>query len=76
MLLLERDFQIPESPKKKAYLLDRKLSPEQVRGAVADAMKERASGTAVNVLVMKKNKKFQKQQLEEEGYTDIVEVFA
>ena len=39
-------------------------------------MKERESGIDVNVLVMKKNKKFQKQQLEEEGYMEIVEVFA
>ena len=76
MLLLERNFQVPESPRKKAYLLDKRLSPEQIREAVADAMKERESGIDVNVLVMKKNKKFQKQQLEEEGYMEIVEVFA
>jgi histidyl-tRNA synthetase len=76
MLLLERGFKAPGSARKKAYLLDRKLTPEQVRDAVAQAMKERSEGLAVNVLVMKKNKKFQKQQLEEEGYTDIVEIFA
>jgi histidyl-tRNA synthetase len=76
MLLLERNFQVPGSPEKKAYLLDKKLSPEQKRDAIADAMKERARGVTVNVLEMKKNKKFQKQQLQDEGYTDIREVFA
>jgi histidyl-tRNA synthetase len=35
MLLLERNFQVPGSREKKAYLLDKKLSPEQKRDAVA-----------------------------------------
>ncbi len=76
MLLLERDFQVPTRPQKKAYLLDKRLSPEQVKQATIRAMQEREEGKAVNVLVMKKNKKFQKQQLTDEGYTEIEEVFA
>ncbi|HAJ74587.1 MAG TPA: histidine--tRNA ligase, partial [Lachnospiraceae bacterium] len=55
MLLLERNYQVPEKPQKTAYLLDKKLSPEQIRDAVSSAMKERAEGKAVNLLVMKKN---------------------
>ena len=76
MLLLERDFQVPTRPQKKAYLLDKRLSPEQVKQATIRAMQERETGKAVNVLLMKKNKKFQKQQLTDEGYTEIEEVFA
>ena len=76
MLLLERDFQVPTRPQKKAYLLDKRLSPEQVKQATIRAMQEREEGKAVNVLLMKKNKKFQKQQLTDEGYTEIEEVFA
>ena len=76
MLLLERNFQVPTRPQKKAYLLDKRLSAEQVRQATIRAMQEREEGKAVNVLIMKKNKKFQKQQLNEEGYTEIEEVFA
>ncbi|MBR0397377.1 MAG: histidine--tRNA ligase [Eubacterium sp.] len=76
MLLLERDFQVPTRPQKKAYLLDKRLSPEQVKQATIRAMQEREAGKAVNVLLMKKNKKFQKQQLTDEGYTEIEEVFA
>lgn len=76
MLLLERGYVVPEKPAKKAYLLEKKLSRTQVQEAVAKAMKERAEGVSVNVLLMKKNKKFQKQQLEAEGYTEIVEIFA
>ncbi len=76
MLLLERNYQVPEKPQKTAYLLDKKLSPEQIRDAVSSAMKERAEGKAVNLLVMKKNKKFQKQQLEAEGYTEFKDIYA
>ena len=76
MLLLERNYQVPEKPQKKAYLLDKKLSPEQIQAAVESAMKERAEGKAVNLLVMKKNKKFQRQQLEAEGYTEFVDFYA
>ena len=34
-------------------------------------MKERARGTQVLVAQMNKNKKFQKEQLEKDGYTEI-----
>ena len=43
---------------------------------IAQAMEERQQGFEVNLSVMKKNKKFQKEQLEAEGYTEIVEIFA
>ena len=39
-------------------------------------MAERQEGKTVNLLVMKKNKKFQKEQLEAEGYSEIEEIFA
>ena len=35
------------------------------------AKKERAAGRQVMIMNMKKNKKFQKEQLAEQGYTDI-----
>ena len=76
MLLLERGFTVPGTAGKKAVLLDKKLPAEKVREALASAAAERAEGKTVNVLVMKKNKKFQKEQLEAEGYTEITEIFA
>ena len=39
------------------------------------AKEERNSGTIVNISIMKKNKKFQKDKLQEEGYTEITEFF-
>ena len=72
MLLLERDYQVPSVATKKAYLIDKKASKEVIEKAKA----EREQGVQVNISIMKKNKKFQKEQLNAEGYTDITEFFA
>ena len=40
------------------------------------AEEDRKNGSVVTIAVMKKNKKFQKEQLKEEGYEEIVEFFA
>ncbi len=76
MLLLENGYEVPNSPKKRAYLLDKKLSKERTREILKRAMEDRSDGLEVSLSIMKKNKKFQKDQLTAEGYTDIVEVFA
>ncbi len=39
------------------------------------AKEERAAGRQVMIVNMKKNKKFQKEQLAEQGYTEIVECY-
>lgn len=76
MLLLERNYQIPGGGKKKAYLLDKNLDEAARKAMISRAMEERMQGWTVNLSVMKKNKKFQKDQLEAEGYTEIEEIFA
>ena len=42
---------------------------------IRSATEERQNGTVVNISIMKKNKKFQKEQLAAEGYTEIVEYY-
>ena len=75
MLLLEKDWQVPGAAVKKAYLLDRKLSDEKMQEVIRSAMEERAAGKIADLEIMKKNKKFQKEQLTEQGYTEIVEIY-
>ena len=75
MLLLERDYQIPGAQKKKAYLIEKNMPAEGRQKIIQQATKERSEGTAINIAVMKKNKKFQKEQLASEGYTEIEEFF-
>ena len=76
MLLLERDYKVPNAGQKKAYLIDKKASPEVMQNVIEKAKAERENGVQVNINIMKKNKKFQKEQLMSEGYTDIEEIFA
>jgi histidyl-tRNA synthetase len=67
---------VPGTAAKKAYLIEKKCSGDKIREVVEKAMAERQEGKTVNLLVMKKNKKFQKEQLEAEGYSEIEEIFA
>ena len=75
MLLLERGYQVPTSRPKKAYLLEKKISREKLLEVLDQAKADRADGMQVMIMNMKKNKKFQKEQLAEQGYTDITEVY-
>ena len=75
MLLLERGYQVPTSKPKKAFLLEKKLTQDKLLEVFAQAREERAAGNQVMIMNMKKNKKFQKEQLAEQGYTEITEVY-
>ncbi len=75
MLLLERDYQIPGAQEKKAYLIEKNMSADKMQQILAKAMEERNNGVCVNLSIMKKNKKFQKEQLAQDGYTVIEEFF-
>ena len=75
MLLLERDYQIPGAQEKKAYLIEKNMPADKMQKILAKAMEERNNGVCVNLSIMKKNKKFQKEQLAQDGYTVIEEFF-
>lgn len=75
MLLLERDYQVPSGEGKKAYLIEKGMPAEGMVKILAQATKERQAGAQVSIAVMKKNKKFQKEQLMQEGYQEIEEFY-
>ena len=76
MLLMERGFQIPQIGTKKALLIEKNMPAEGMMKVLKQAEEDRKNGSVVTIAVMKKNKKFQKEQLKEEGYEEIVEFFA
>ncbi len=76
LLLTEQDFKIPESGKKVAYLVDKKLPFDKYTDVMKKASKAREEGLSVLVTKMNKNKKFQKEQLREAGYEEFEEFFA
>ncbi|MDO5423548.1 MAG: histidine--tRNA ligase [Eubacteriales bacterium] len=75
MLLLEKDYQVPKAGEKAAFLLEKGISREKMLDAFKEAEALRAKGCQVSMNMMKKNKKFQKDQLAAEGYTEIREFF-
>lgn len=75
LLLMESQFQIPNEEKKIAFLLDKNLSMDEIQGVMVEARALRNDGEQVLIVKMNKNKKFQKEQLEKEGYQDIREFF-
>lgn len=76
MLLLENGYRVPGGGEKKAYLLEKKLPKEGMLHILALAKADRDAGKKVLIVNMKKNKKFQKEQLEADGYTEIIDCYA
>ena len=75
LILMESGFKIPESPKRVAYLVEKKYPAEKLVDVMRQAAQARAKGQQVLVVRMNKNKKFQKEQLMNEGYEEFVEFF-
>lgn len=75
LLLMEQGFEIPQRPKRVAYLIEKKYPAGKLVNVMAQAKEARANGQQVLVVRMNKNKKFQKEQLAKEGYEEFVEFF-
>ena len=75
LLLLESGFEVPTKPKQVAYLVEKGIAGEELCKVIAQAQQERENGTQILVARMNNNKKFQKEQLTNEGYTEFVEFY-
>ena len=75
LLLMEQGFKIPEEYNKVAYLIEKGVKEDALCDVIAQAQKERKNGTQVLVTRMNKNKKFQKEQLKEQGYEEFKEFY-
>ncbi|MCR4945607.1 MAG: histidine--tRNA ligase [Lachnospiraceae bacterium] len=75
LLLMESGFKVPGSSDKKAYLIEKGVDSNKLYEILKKAAAERGEGKTVLVSRMNKNKKFQKDKLSAEGYTDIEEFF-
>lgn len=75
LLLMENGFQVPSQPEKVAYLLEKGLPGEELCRVIAKAQKARSEGKQVLVVRMNKNKKFQKEQLNKDGYMEFEEFY-
>lgn len=75
LLLMERGFKVPAQPEKTAYLIEKGVAGKELCDVIAQAQKERENGRQILVARMNKNKKFQKEQLTAEGYTEFKEFY-
>lgn len=74
-ILMEKGFEVPDKKERKAYLIEKGTDSQRLVEIMKKAKEERQSGKQILVANMKKNKKFQKEQLKKEGYEDIEEFF-
>ncbi|MDO4266924.1 MAG: histidine--tRNA ligase [Eubacteriales bacterium] len=74
-ILMEQGGQVEQGEQKKAYLIEKGMDSARMSGIMKQAMQERKAGVQVLVSQMNKNKKFQKEQLNREGYTEFVEFY-
>ncbi len=76
MLLLERDYKVPSEGLKTAYLIEKNMPADRLAEILEKAKAERGTGKQVNIAIMKKNKKFQKEQMMADGYEAFEEFYA
>ncbi len=74
-ILMDQNFQVPDQEEKIAYLFEKGLGSKRLGDVINEAMKARAEGIQVLVAQMNKNKKFQKEQLQKDGYTQFREFY-
>lgn len=75
LLLLEQGFQVPEQKRRLAFLIEKGIKGEALCKVMKEAQEARKDGSQVLVARMNKNKKFQKEQLMNEGYGEFKEFF-
>lgn len=74
-ILLDQGFVVPGSQKKIAYLVEKDMPSDRLCEVIKEAQQERAAGNQVLVVRMNKNKKFQKEQLEKDGYEEFKDFY-
>ena len=74
-ILMDQGGRVEKSREKKAYLVEKGMDAARLGEIMKQAMAERREGIQVLVSHMNKNKKFQKEQLGKEGYTQFVEFY-
>ena len=74
-ILLEKGFQVPGTGEKEAFLVEKGVDAKKMGEIIALAQEKRAQGNVVLIVRMNKNKKFQKEQLMKEGYTQFTDFY-
>jgi len=74
-ILLDAGFKIPDESRKIAFLYEKNIDGNVLKNILKEAASLREAGNIVLVSKMNKNKKFQKEGLEKQGYTEFKEFY-
>ena len=74
-ILMDAGFKIPDESKKIAFLYEKNIEAAVLTNILKEAAAFRELGNIVLVSKMNKNKKFQKEGLEKQGYTQFKEFY-
>ena len=74
-ILLDAGFKTPDESRKIAFLYEKNIDGNVLKNILKEASSLRESGNIVLVSKMNKNKKFQKEGLEKQGYTEFKEFY-
>lgn len=74
-ILLENNFKVPGQGNKTAFLIEKGMPSDRINEIFQKAEKLRREGGVVLIARMNKNKKFQKDQLAQQGYTEYEEFY-
>ncbi len=74
-ILMDAGFTVPSVNAKEAWLFEKGMDMEKLSSIMKEAMEARKSGKVILLAQMNKNKKFQKDQLTKEGYTEFKEFY-
>ena len=75
-IMLEKEFKIPGESEKTAFLVEKNISGERMGEIIKEANALRADGKIVLIAKMNKNKKFQRETLEKQGFTEFKSFYA
>lgn len=74
-ILMDNGFTVPNEKAKEAWLFEKGMDSARLAVVMKEAMQARKEGKEILVAQMNKNKKFQKEQLGKEGYTEFREFY-
>ena len=74
-ILMDAGFKVPAEHARTAFLYEKGMKAERLAEIIREAGEARDKGYTVLVARMNKNKKFQKEQLTAEGYTEFKEFY-
>ena len=75
-IMLDKGFKIPGESEKTAFLVEKNIKGERMGEIIKEATALRNEGKVVLIAKMNKNKKFQRETLEKQGFTEFKSFYA